>query len=245
MLRARLESLPRGLSPRRRLVSSCHCWLRLPTWAFSAGLLVALLIGGCGARVVPTAALGVGPAGTPEQQELSGASEAPALVSPEIAAVADPTVSAPAVIPSPSPRAPAQSPELDLPAFGTTSCDWRAELDRAVAGRPARWIVRDTGAWGRAQVPGDRIWIARRTPCDKVFSVAVHEWVHHMQGIVYRDWGTVVRELAPYGGPEVVADCGALILGATWIHYGCPGQTAHAAAAAIIDGRRPTIPSAD
>lgn len=52
-------------------------------------------------------------------------------------------------------------------------CDWSANLKRATAGRPAKWTVEDTGAWGRAQVPGLRIWIAPRTPCDKVYSVAV------------------------------------------------------------------------
>lgn len=106
-------------------------------------------------------------------------------------------------------------------------------------GRPAKWIVKDTGAWGRSEVPGSRIWIARGTPCGKVFSVAVHEWTHHMQGVVYGDWGVVQRELARYGGPEINADCGALILGATWINYGCPNEKARAAAAAILRGERP------
>ncbi len=60
-----------------------------------------------------------------------------------------------------------------------------------------------------------------------------------MQGVVYRDWQAVLRGLAPYGGPEAVADCGALLLGATWVHYGCPGEAAVQAAAAILRGERP------
>lgn len=112
-------------------------------------------------------------------------------------------------------------------------------LERAKRGRKAEWTILDTGAWGRAEVPGDRIWIAPRTPCSKVYSVAVHEWVHHMQGVVYRDWAAVQRELAPYGGPEIVADCGALLLGATWIRYGCPGGASSDAAAAILRAERP------
>lgn len=60
-----------------------------------------------------------------------------------------------------------------------------------------------------------------------------------MQGVVYGDWGAVLRELAPYGGAEVVADCGALILEATWIHYGCRSQDSHDAAAAILRGEKP------
>lgn len=117
-------------------------------------------------------------------------------------------------------------------------CDWHANLELAKTGRDIDWIVLDTGAWGRAEVPGDRVWIAPRTPCDKVYSVAVHEWTHHMQGVVYGDWNVVLRELAPYGGPEVVADCGALQLGATWIKYGCSAQESRDAAAAILRGER-------
>ncbi|GAA5129829.1 hypothetical protein [Haloechinothrix salitolerans] len=122
-------------------------------------------------------------------------------------------------------------------------CDWMANFEHGKEGRPANWIILDTGAWGRAEVPGNRIWIAPRTPCDKVYSVAVHEWTHHMQGHVYRDWAEVERELAPYGGPEMVADCGALLLGATWIKYGCPGQFSTDAAAAILRGERPRLRS--
>lgn len=139
-------------------------------------------------------------------------------------------------VPPPSPAAPPVRPE-------TAGCDWQANLDSAKSNRPAEWIVLDTGAWGRAEVPGERIWIAPRTPCDKVYSVAVHEWTHHMQGVVYRDWGEVLRELAPYGGPEVVADCGALLLGATWIRYGCTAEQSFAAAAAILRGERPEAES--
>lgn len=131
-----------------------------------------------------------------------------------------------------------------LPATATSlrpesdSCDWHANLERARSGRLVDWIILDTGAWGRAEVPGNRIWIAPRTPCDKVYSVAVHEWTHHMQGVVYGDWRLVTRELAPYGGAEVVADCGALILEATWIRYGCVAQESRDAASAILRGIR-------
>lgn len=123
-------------------------------------------------------------------------------------------------------------------------CDWHMNLERAADGKQADWIIADTGAWGRAEVPGERIWIAPRTPCEKVYSVAAHEWTHHMQGVVYGDWGTVLRELAPYGGAEVVADCGALLQGATWVHYGCAHDRARNAAAAILAGQQPAAPPA-
>lgn len=136
---------------------------------------------------------------------------------------------------------PAAAPPLETPAAAPkeTICDWHAKLEGATAGRPADWTVLDTGAWGRAEVPGTRIWIAPRTPCEKVHSVALHEWTHHMQGVVYGDWGVVKRELARYGGAEAVADCGALLLGATWVHYGCPTQKSSRAAFAILRGERP------
>lgn len=134
------------------------------------------------------------------------------------------------------------SPPVTAPrrrAESAEDCDWHANLERATAGRLVDWIILDTGAWGRAEVPGTRIWIAPRTPCEKVYSVAVHEWTHHMQGVVYGDWGVVQRELATYGGAEAVADCGALLLGATWIKYGCKSQRASDAAFAILRGERP------
>lgn len=118
-------------------------------------------------------------------------------------------------------------------------CDWSANLRRATGGRAANWTLKDTGAWGRTEVPGNTIWIAPRTPCDKVYSVAVHEWTHHMQGVVYGDYRAAKRAMARYGGLEIVADCGALLLGATWINYGCPGGASKAAAAAILRGERP------
>lgn len=143
---------------------------------------------------------------------------------------------------TPTTAAPAPS-TLPPPKPAKARCDWMENFEHGTAGRPADWIIADTGAWGRAEVPGDRIWIAPRTPCDKVYSVAVHEWTHHMQGHVYRDWDEVERELAPYGGPEMVADCGALLLGATWIKYGCPGRFSTDAAAAILRGERPELRS--
>lgn len=156
----------------------------------------------------------------------------------------------PEPVASPTPSTPVRT-EVSVPTTTTPpkparsiqpkpdECDWNANLERATLGRVVDWIIQDTGAWGRAEVPGTRIWIAPRTPCDKVYSVAVHEWTHHMQGVVYGDWGVVRRELAPYGGAEVVADCGALLLGATWIKYGCAAQRSRDAAAAILRGERP------
>lgn len=200
--------------------------------------VIALLQAGCGSRIVQEspAALSVvradgsllthRPYPGVREQALESAFEAPEEVPP--AAIApDPPAAA---LATPAPVLSGESPRPD------PACDWQENLDRATAGRDAEWLVLDTGAWGRAEVPGRRIWVSPKTPCDKVYSVAAHEWTHHMQGIVYGDWGVVLRELAPFGGPEVVADCGALLLGATWINYGCPDGLSSDAAAAVLRG---------
>lgn len=203
-------------------------------------IAVVVLLGGCGSRVA---------AQPPGAFDAVSMAAGPAVAEPEVAVDATPghefadgvehwpdDTARPSV--GDDPLLPDAKSAPRSGGARTTQCDWRANLRRATEGRAAEWIVRDTGAWGRAEVPGSRIWIAPRTPCDKVYSVAVHEWTHHMQGVAYGDWGAVLRELAPYGGPEAVADCGALLLGATWIKYGCPHGPADDAAAAILLGLR-------
>ncbi|WP_034268573.1 hypothetical protein [Haloechinothrix halophila] len=224
-----------------------------------ASVLIVLIIAGCGPTVQyqrTTAAgdPGAGGAAGGGTTPTSAATHDQVVPTTAAAAVTKQRPAAPPKKPKTPPRRtdrrPA-TPTTDAPAPSTlppprpakARCDWMENFEHGRAGRPADWIIADTGAWGRAEVPGDRIWIAPRTPCDKVYSVAVHEWTHHMQGHVYRDWDEVERELAPYGGPEMVADCGALLLGATWIKYGCPGQVSTDAAAAILRGERPQFRS--
>jgi len=230
---------------------------RTPIWQRSIAIgaccvLAALVISSCGPRLklepVTTTTI------TPEGYG-GGAAPAVPLPTARVGIPAD-KMTAPKPEPPRQPSEPATSTALPTTAPAATRstttttsaahpqpkryrCDWMENFEQGRAGRPAQWIILDTGAWGRAEVPGNRIWIAPRTPCDKVYSVAVHEWTHHMQGVVYRTWAEVQRELAPYGGPEMVADCGALLLGATWIRYGCPGRFSTEAAAAILRGERP------
>lgn len=180
----------------------------------------------------------VAPEPEPQWEQESWPVDAPSDPEEEVAL---PTTTAPPPPPgaeAPPSKKPPRSAAAKPSRARAQRCHWHANLERARAGRDIDWIILDTGAWGRAEVPGNRVWIAPRTPCDKVYSVAVHEWTHHMQGVVYGDWNVVMRELAPYGGPEVVADCGALQLGATWIKYGCSAQESRDAAAAILRGER-------
>ncbi|MFL6141452.1 MAG: hypothetical protein ACJ72N_06220 [Labedaea sp.] len=115
-------------------------------------------------------------------------------------------------------------------------------VDAAVAKVPgassATWIVQDRGAWGATDLGAGIVYIAPRTPAGRVLDVVRHEWVHVQQGRVYGGIAQARTALAPWGGVEIVADCGAKALGATWTNYikRCsPAQTA--AARNIIAGR--------
>lgn len=111
------------------------------------------------------------------------------------------------------------------------ACNWQAEYERARAGA-GNWHVQDTGSWGSTEVEGPNpgaIYIAPRTPCDKVFSVGVHEKMHRNQLKIYGTYANMQKQLAAYGGVEVNADCASQQAGATWTDYHkarCVGQKA-------------------
>jgi hypothetical protein len=116
-------------------------------------------------------------------------------------------------------------------------------VDAAVARVPgassATWIVQDRGAWGATDLGAGVVYIAPRTPASRVLDVVRHEWVHVQQGRVYGGMAPARDALAPWGGIELVADCGAKALGARWTNYikRCsPAQTA--AARNILAGQR-------
>ena len=108
----------------------------------------------------------------------------------------------------------------------------------------ASWVFRRNGAWGASD--GHTNYIDPGVPADKRFSVMVHELSHVMQVQVYGSLTKAVAAMSAITGSspsdvssnEQTADCMALMLGATWINYGCPGSL-RGAAAAILAGHRP------
>jgi len=126
-----------------------------------------------------------------------------------------------------------------------SSGNWMTDLIPQVdpAGM-ATWVFERNGSWGASD--GYTVWIDPDLPSDKRFSVMVHEFSHVLQVRVYGSLdGSVAGLSALVGGGgtdatanESTADCMALMLGATWINYGCP-DSLQAAASALLAGQRP------
>ncbi len=112
------------------------------------------------------------------------------------------------------------------PTTAAVPCDWDAELLAALAARgehPPNWTITDTAgageAGGRADLDELTVRVNRDMPCWTVSSIVNHEWMHLQQARVYGGNDLVV---ARYGSPdmlEVVADCGSLLLGSTYVPY--------------------------
>jgi len=108
----------------------------------------------------------------------------------------------------------------------------------------ATWVFRRNGGWGASD--GHTNYIDPNVPADKRFSVMVHELSHVMQVQVYGSLGKSVAAMSAITGSsssdvssnEETADCMALMLGASWINYGCP-KSLRGAASAILAGHRP------
>jgi hypothetical protein len=108
----------------------------------------------------------------------------------------------------------------------------------------ATWVFERNGAWGASD--GHTVYIDPNLPADKRFSVMVHEYSHVMQARVFGSLRNSKAALSAIIGAspqdvtanESTADCMALLLGASWINYGCQDQF-RPAAAAILAGNRP------
>ena len=135
--------------------------------------------------------------------------------------------------------APAAAPTAE--SSGNWMTDLIPQVDPAGI---ATWVFERNGSWGASD--GYTVWIDPDLPSDKRFSVMVHEFSHVLQVRVYGSLdGSVAGLSALVGGGgtdatanESTADCMALMLGATWINYGCP-DSLQAAASAILAGQRP------
>ena len=139
-------------------------------------------------------------------------------------------------------RQPAAAVQPAAAAKKPTGDPFAQRLDAAIAQVPgassATWIVADRGGWAATDLATGVVYVSPHTPANRLLDVVRHEWVHVQQGRVYGGFAQADKALAPLGGIEVVADCGARTLGAGWTKYikHCsPQQTA--AATSILAGR--------
>jgi len=135
---------------------------------------------------------------------------------------------------------------IDVASAGTrgTVAQMNACINKIDPKRTVPWKYVDKGAWGATWVgnPKDAVvYIAPRTPANKMCDVVFHEWIHVLQA---RAWGaqsfSVINDALGIKGPKFagvdqVADCGALMLGAKWINYGCTSSTAKAIARTLLN----------
>lgn len=114
---------------------------------------------------------------------------------------------------------------------------WQEVFNSMKSRLPGTYIISDKGSWGATDLSNGIVYIAPRTPLKYLDDVMLHESIHVRQGRIYGDIDTARSALAPFGGLEPVADCGAKMLGATWTNYvsSCTANMNHAARA-MLDG---------
>ena len=196
----------------------------------AAAAAIALLKTGPSTAASPVAAVqetpAPAPAPAPAEQATSAADPTPAPAAQETPA-ADPT--------------PADETHA---AADSSAANWMEALIPEVdPGGEANWVLERKGGWGASD--GHTNYIDPNVPSDKRFSVMVHELGHVKQVEVYGSLTASVAAMSAITGGgssnvsanEKTADCIALMLGATWINYGCP-DSLRDAAAAILAGHR-------
>lgn len=117
---------------------------------------------------------------------------------------------------------------------------WDEIFQVEAARLPGKWVVEDRGAWGATSLETGTVYISPRAPQRYLIAIMLHESMHVRQGQLYGGIYAARDGLAKYGGIEINADCGALILGANWTNYtqSCTPQQ-RAAAQSILKGIRP------
>ena len=118
-------------------------------------------------------------------------------------------------------------------------------IDKVDPKRTTMWHTSNPhGTWGTTNQNNGVVWIdTARIPPRYLCSVVFHEWIHVLQSRANPRWrvtaGQVNRVLGTSGlrGLEYVADCGALQLGAIWIHYGCRSAAEKKMAANLLAGK--------
>jgi hypothetical protein len=153
---------------------------------------------------------------------------------------------APPAVPAPAqePAAAVEAAPVAEAAADASAANWmEALIPQVDPNGEANWVFTRKGGWGASD--GHTNYIDPHVPADKRFSVMVHELGHVRQVEVYGSLKASSAAMSAIigGGSsnvsanEKAADCMALMLGASWVNYGCP-DSLHDAAAAILAGHR-------
>jgi len=167
--------------------------------------------------------------------------------------LAEGTAPAPAPAAARAARAPAAAPTRAAPTKAApteaapaaeSAGNWmEALIPRVDPNGVANWVFSRNGGWGASD--GHTNYIDPGVPSNKRYSVMVHEYSHVLQAQVYGSLSKSIAAMSALTGAspsdasanEKTADCMALLLGASWINYGCP-DSLRGAASAIVAGRR-------
>lgn len=139
----------------------------------------------------------------------------------------------------PAPAPPTTHPSV--PKSVTPKQRLDACIDQVDPNRTAKWFLQSKGPWGQTWIPVEEVYISPAVPPTKVCDVVRHEWMHVLQS---RAWGLGLfdetnRILGTSGRAAVdqVADCGAELLGAKWVNYGCRSAAERKLAADLLAGK--------
>lgn len=129
-----------------------------------------------------------------------------------------------------------QAPPMPAPTWEMIFDEWSHKL-------PGHFSIQDDGAWGMTTFDMNlTVHIARRTPQKYLVAIMLHESMHVRQVQVFHgDYELAVATLAPYGGVEINADCGTILMGGNFTGYAhgkCTSEQKQAARS-IMDNRKP------
>lgn len=95
---------------------------------------------------------------------------------------------------------------------------WDSCIDRVDPNRSVDWRIGSYGYYGQAST--NFVLLGNHTPDHRKCAVVYHEWFHTVHA---RKEGGIENIINTYGRSRIesIADCGALMLGADWVNYGC------------------------
>jgi len=103
-----------------------------------------------------------------------------------------------------------------------SSSTWDSCINRVDPHRSVDWRIGSYGYYGQAST--NYVLLGNHTPDHRKCAVVYHEWFHTVHA---RKEGGMENIINTYGRNrlESITDCGALMLGADWVGYGCNNDT--------------------